>query len=129
MAGQVYGSIGAMDALQGRTFASVSVTETGIVPAPVVEGTTITLTFTAPDRMTARAGCNTLGFVVVADDTQLTVADAVRSTRMACTDALMAQDAWLSAFFTDDPGFDLTAGTLTLTRGGTTIVLVEGPAA
>lgn len=109
--------------LWGLTFASVSVTETGTVPAPVVEGTTIRLTFTAPDALTAEAGCNTLGFGVVVDDSQLRVADEVSSTRMLCTDDLMAQDAWLSTFFTDDPAYDLTGSTLTLTRGGTEIVL------
>jgi heat shock protein HslJ len=108
--------------LWGLTFTSVSVSETGIVPAPVVEGTTITLTFIAPDRLSAQAGCNTLGFHVVVDEAQLTVADEVRSTRMACTDDLMAQDSWLSAFLTDDPVYDFTAGTLTLTRGSTEIV-------
>lgn len=110
--------------LWGLTFTSVSVSETGIVAAPVVEGTTITLTFTEPDRLTAEAGCNTLGFGVVVDDSQLTVADEVSSTRMACTDDLMAQDAWLTTLLTDDPAYDLTGRTLTLTRGGTEIVLV-----
>lgn len=109
--------------LWGLSFASVSVTETGIVPAPVVEGTTIRLTFTAPDALTAEAGCNTLGFGVVVDDAQLRVADEVSSTRMACTDDLMAQDAWLTTFFTDDPAYDLTGTTLTLTRASTEIVL------
>lgn len=43
MAAGVYGRSGAPDPLQGRTLVSVSVTETGIVAAPVVAGTPLTL--------------------------------------------------------------------------------------
>ncbi|TCK21537.1 META domain-containing protein [Pseudonocardia endophytica] len=109
--------------LWGTTFDSVSVSEKGIVPAPVVPGTTITLTFTAPDRLTARAGCNTLGFRVVAGTDRLTVDDDFSSTRMACTPELTAQDEWLAKVLTDDPEYVFTGKALTLTRGSTSIDL------
>ena len=64
----------------GRTYAAVAVRETGVVPAPVVADTTIRLTFTAPDRLTAQAGCNAMGFRVAIDATRLTVDDQVAST-------------------------------------------------
>lgn len=111
--------------LWGLTFTSVSVSETGIVPAPVVEGTTIRLTFTAPDNLTAQAGCNILGFHVVIDESRLTVADEVSSTRMSCPDDLLAQDRWLTTFLTDDPCYAFTGSMLTLTRASTEIVFVR----
>jgi heat shock protein HslJ len=111
----------------GRTYTAMSVRETGIVPAPVVADTTIRLTFTAPDRLTAHAGCNVLGFRVSVDATRLTVADQVTSTRMACTEDRAAQDRWLAAFLTDDPEYSLYADMLTLTRSSTTIVLEAVP--
>lgn len=113
--------------LWGLRFESVSVSETGIVPAPVVEGTTIVLTFTAPDRLTAHAGCNILNFQVQVTPSQLMVADNVASTEMACSHALQAQDEWLTALLTDDPHYAFTGGSLTLTRGSTEITLVSLP--
>lgn len=110
-------------ALWGTTFDAVSVGDSGVVPAPVVPDTTITLTFRAPDRLAARAGCNTLGFRVLVGPDRLTVDDRFSSTRMACTPELMAQDDWLAAFLTDDPAYGYTGGTLTLTRGSATILL------
>jgi heat shock protein HslJ len=111
----------------GRTYAATSVRETGIVPAPVVADTTIRLTFTAPDQLTAQAGCNVLGFRVSVDATRLTVDDQVTSTRMTCTEDREAQDRWLATFLTDDPEYSLYGDALTLTRASTTIVLVAVP--
>jgi heat shock protein HslJ len=111
----------------GRTYAAVAVRETGPVPAPVVAGTTITLTFTAPDRLTAQAGCNGLRFRVTLADRRLGVDDQVVSTRITCPEALEAQDRWLTAFLLDDPEFLLDADTLTLTRASTTIMLEVAP--
>lgn len=111
----------------GRTYAAVAVRETGVVPAPVVADTTIRLTFTAPDRLTAQAGCNAMGFRVAIDATRLTVDDQVTSTRMVCTEDREAQDRWLTTFLTDDPAYTLYDDTLTLTRSSTTIVLEAVP--
>lgn len=111
----------------GRTYAAVSVQETGSVPAPVVPGTTITLTFAAPDRLTVQAGCNGLRFRVTVGDNRLIVDDRVVSTRIACPEPLAAQDRWLTRFLTDDPGFLLDGDTLTLTRSSTTIGLEVAP--
>ena len=111
----------------GRTFAAVSVRENGIVPAPVVAGTTIRLTFTPPDRLSAHAGGNVLGFRLAVDATRLIVDDQVSSTRMMCTEELTAQDRWLTAFLTDDPDYAVFGTTLTLTRSSTTIVLEAVP--
>jgi heat shock protein HslJ len=115
-------------ALWGRTFGSVEVIESGIVPAPVVEGTQIVLTFTAPDGLTAQAGCNTLRCRVEIGNDRLVVADDVASTRIGCSDDLLAQDEWLAAFLADDPEYALSPeDRLVLTRGSTRIVLCEQP--
>ncbi len=76
----------------GRTYAAIAVRAIAAVPPPVVPGTTITLTFTAPDRLTAQAGCNGLGFRITVGDTRLNVDDQVRSTGIACPEAQEAQD-------------------------------------
>ncbi len=111
----------------GRTYAAVAVRDTGIGPAPVVADTTIRLTFTAPDRLSAHAGCNVLGFRVAVDDARLIIDDPVASTRMTCTEDREAQDRWLTTLLTDDPAYSLCGDTLTLTRSGTTIVLEAVP--
>jgi heat shock protein HslJ len=113
--------------LWGRSFVAIAVNESGIVPAQVVEGTEIVLTFTDPYRLTAQAGCNVLGFEVAVGDFRLAVSDDFSSTDMACTPELMAQDEWLAAFLVDDPAYTYARGTLTLTRASTEIVLVTKP--
>lgn len=113
--------------LWGSTFVATAVHESGIVPAPVVEGTEIVLTFTAPDRLTAQAGCNIFQFAIQINGNRLLVDDRVASTRMACSDELQAQDEWLVAFLVDDPEFSLYGDSLTLTRGSTEIVLERRP--
>jgi|tagenome__1003787_1003787.scaffolds.fasta_scaffold18181029_1 heat shock protein HslJ len=120
-----YGSGVEPTELWGQMFTSISVSETGTVPAPVVEGTAITLTFEAPDRLTANAGCNTLGLRVEVGPDRLIVADEVTSTRMGCSDDLQKQDEWLAQFLTDDPAYSFTGGSLTLTRGSSEILLVR----
>lgn len=111
----------------GRTYAAVAVRENDIVPAPVVADTTIRLTFTAPDRLTAQAGCNVLAFRVAIDATRLSVDDQVTATRMVCTEDRHAQDRWLTTFLTDGPDYTLHDTTLTLRRSSTTIVLEAVP--
>ena len=115
---------GAPESLWGRSFVAIAVTESGTVPAPVVEGTQIVLTFTAPDQLSAHAGCNTMLFQVEVGDTRLSVADDVASTLMGCSAELQAQDEWLVDFLVADPDYTFAVGALTLTRASTEIVLV-----
>ncbi|OLT14289.1 hypothetical protein BJF78_02180 [Pseudonocardia sp. CNS-139] len=110
--------------LWGHRFVAVAVNETGIVPAPVVAGTDIVLTFTAPDGLTGHAGCNALIAQVDVTEDRLMVGDRVGSTRVGCPAELHRQDEWLIAFLQDDPAFTLDEGVLTLRRASTEIVLV-----
>lgn len=146
------------DRLQGRALVSSAVTDHG-TPRALVAGTQVRLTFGSdthgaeagcnalsfplqvePDRLVVGDGISSLigcapvrrahmNFEIRVTSTQLTVADDVASTRIACSAALQAQDTWLSTFLIDDPAYTFVDGTLTLTRGSTTIVLVSTPEA
>jgi heat shock protein HslJ len=104
--------------LDGRSFESTEVTG-----HEVVAGSTITLAF-EDDRLSANAGCNSMNGGYTIDDGVLTVG-AMASTMMACEDALMAQDTWLSEFLSSGPEIALDGATLTLTGDNAAIVLAE----
>ena len=66
----------------GRTFLSESVTQDGR-PLPLVAGTSIRLTFHDDGRLTASAGCNSMGGPVRTDGGRIAVAD-LATTEMGC---------------------------------------------
>ncbi len=110
--------------LDGRTFLSVSVTEDGSVKQ-LAPNTRIQLRFMDDGRLTATAGCNSLGADKVStDDGKLTVG-TMGGTEMGCDPVRHAQDEWLSTLLQDDPGWKLDADKLTLTRGTTELVLQD----
>lgn len=88
-----------------------------------VDGTTIRLEF-ADDRISAEAGCNRLFGTVDTSQGRITT-DSLGSTRMGCPQALMDQDAWLSAFLTSTPRWSRNDGTMTLDNGSERIVFAE----
>lgn len=105
--------------LGGATYASTESRGHDLVPA-----SRVTLTFT-DGRISANAGCNTLNGAASWEGDTLEVRGSLASTMMACEDALMAQDTWLSEFLSSSPELavegdelvlgDATTG-LTLTR-------------
>ncbi len=109
--------------LEARTFLSTEVTRSG-APFAVVPGSVIKLTF-AEGRLSANAGCNTMGAGVTFDGSRMTLTSAVATTDMACPQELMDQDTWLAGLLT--AGSDLSAADdfLTLVSGTTTIVLQD----
>lgn len=111
------------DSLIGRTFLSESVTEDG-APRDLVEGTDISLEFREDGQVRVRAGCNHLfADVTVGDDTlEIT---GVGSTEMGCDQARHEQDRWLTEFLSSSPGWTLDGDRLSLTSGGTEIVLLD----
>ena len=109
-------------ALDGRAFLSVSVTEGG-KPRDLVPGTRIRISFSA-GNLGARAGCNALGGAVRIDGGRLIV-DSLATTDMGCGQPLMDQDAWLAGFLTARPTLVLAGNDLTVAGGGTTIVLLD----
>ncbi len=116
------GSAPTADDLAGQAFESTDVTGYDLV-----EGTTITLGFET-DTVGAQGGCNTQSGGYTISDGTLEVS-AMVSTMMACEQALMDQDTWVSEFLTSSPEISLDGGTLTLTGSDATISLEAKTAA
>lgn len=105
--------------LAGKTF-----TSTEVRGHELVEGSTITLTF-EDGRISANAGCNTLNGSATWDGDTLEVAEPLASTMMACDEALMEQDQWLSEYLTSSPALEVDGDTMTLGDATTGITLSE----
>ncbi len=104
--------------LNGRAFASVRVDG-----RQLVNGTQVRINF-ADDEVRANAGCNHLfGTMALSGDTL--TASNVGGTEMGCPDGLNDQDVWLSEFLSAGPAVVLDGDTLTLTKDGVVIELVE----
>jgi heat shock protein HslJ len=107
-------------ALDGLAFVA-----TGVEGYEPVAGSELTIAF-ADGRLSANAGCNTMsgGYEVDADGV-LVVDEAMAMTMMACDEALMEQDTWLSTFLASGPTAALAGETLTLTGEEATITLTQ----
>ena len=105
--------------LAGRTFTSTEVRGHELAP-----GSTITLTF-EEGRISANGGCNTLNGSATWEGDTLEVAEPLASTMMACDEALMEQDQWLSEYLTSSPALEVDGDTLTLGDDTTGITLSE----
>lgn len=103
----------------GKTYSSVDAPDS-YMPVP---GTTVVLEF-VDDRISAEAGCNRLFGTVDTSQGRITI-DSLGSTRMACPEALMEQDRWLSEFLTSTPRWSRDDGTMTLDNGSERIVFAE----
>ena len=110
------GSAPTADELAGQAFVSTDVTGYDLVADSEIE-----IGFAA-DSISAQAGCNSQNGGYTITDGTLEVT-AMMSTMMACDDALMAQDTWLSEFLTSGPEIALDGETLTLTGSDATITL------
>ena len=110
------GSAPSADDLTDRSFESTSVTG-----HELVAGSTVELAF-LPDRISVRAGCNTMngGYQIV--DGTLEV-NTLASTMMACSEDLMAQDTWLNEFLSEGPAISLDGDTLTLAGSDASLTL------
>jgi hypothetical protein len=113
-----------------RMFESTSVTEHGRT-RHLVPGTHIALSFGPAARhssnsgdVNAHAGCNQMSGQGRLTGGRLVIG-VLASTRMACSEPLMAQDQWLAGVLTGRPYFHLAGHHLTLRRGATVIKLVE----
>lgn len=103
--------------LDGKVFIA-----TGAEGYTPVEGSDLTLTFDG-GRLTVNGGCNTMGGDYEVTDGTLAWTGMPMSTEMGCADDLMAQDQWLSEFFTTGVEAALVDDTLTLTQDEVTITL------
>ena len=107
--------------LAGRTF-----TTTEVRGHDLVEGSTVTVAF-EENGISAQAGCNTLNGAASWDGGTLDVQEPMASTRLACEQALMAQDQWLASFLTSSPALEVDGEVLTLDDDTTRMTLTEQP--
>ncbi|WP_018683746.1 META domain-containing protein [Actinokineospora enzanensis] len=105
---------------QGR-FTAETATDNG-APHALVPGSSVTLDFQDGGRLSAAAGCNTIGGSVSLAGGTLQTAE-LSSTEMACDEARHRQDEWLSALLTAKPVWKLADDRLTLTSATTELVL------
>ncbi len=104
--------------LDGSTFES-----TAVDGHELVAGSVITLGF-ADGSLSANAGCNSMVGAYTIDGDVLQ-ASTLASTLMACDEALMAQDTWLSELLTAGPTVALDGDTLTVTGADATITMTK----
>ena len=120
------GAGAAVDPLGGRDFLSTSVTADG-EPFALVDGTRVRLSF-ADGRLTASAGCNTIGYTYQLDGDTLVV-EGGAMTEMGCDPALHDQDEWLSEFLASRPTVAANGNDLVLTSDGTVMDLLDAEVA
>ncbi|TDW23875.1 META domain-containing protein [Kribbella kalugense] len=106
----------------GKTYLSVAVTEAG-VDRQLVPGTRIRVTVRKDGVFIAIAGCNQLSGVIQVVDGLLRFEPHIQ-TQVGCGPELEAQDDWLAGLLMQSDGV-VDGDTLTLTSGGTTLVLLD----
>ncbi|TDU90968.1 heat shock protein HslJ [Kribbella voronezhensis] len=110
--------------LQGKSYLSTAVTENG-KPKQLAPKTRIQLQFLPDGRLSANAGCNSMGAdKVTTSGGRLGVKD-LTITDMGCDAPRHAQDDWLSKLLTSGPTWKLTGDKLKLSSGTTVISLVD----
>lgn len=110
--------------LQGKSYLSTTVTENG-QPKKLAPNTRIQLQFMPDGRLTANAGCNSMGAdKVTTSDGKLGVKD-LAITDMGCDAPRHAQDDWLSKLLTSGPAWKLTGDKLELSTSTTVISLID----
>lgn len=103
------------------TFLSVTVTEGGKAKQ-LAPKTRIQLQFMPDGRLSANAGCNSMGGQVSTGDGKLAVKE-LAITDMGCDAPRHAQDDWLAKLLQDEPTWTLAADKLTVSKGETELVL------
>lgn len=117
------GGGGSSDWPTDRTFLSTGITEGG-KDRPLVAGTTVSLQFHEPGRLTANAGCNTISGDGRIEGDHLRTGD-LAITDMGCLDGRADQDTWLANFLSARPAWRLTGDDLVLTTSTTEVRLVD----
>jgi heat shock protein HslJ len=119
------GSGGSLDSsLKGKSYLSTSVTENG-KPKQLAPKTRIRLQFMDDGRLTADAGCNSMGANKVSTSGGKLTVDGLAITDMGCDAPRHAQDDWLAKLLQDKPTWKLDSDRLQLTQGNTTLLLQD----
>jgi heat shock protein HslJ len=113
---------GLPEQLDGRQFLSTSVTESG-VERPLVDDTRIRIGF-ADGRLSASAGCNSMGATYRIDGGRLLIGEA-GVTEIGCDPPLQAQDEWLFAFLGSQPAVRPSGVDLELEAAATVVRLLD----
>ncbi len=108
--------------LDGRTFVAQQLSQDG-ASLPLAPGSTMTVGFSG-GKLTASAGCNTMGGSFTIEGTALVVG-TLAMTEMACAEAIMAQEQWLSHLLSSKPTVGIEGVSLTLAGEGSTAVLID----
>jgi heat shock protein HslJ len=109
--------------LDGRTFLSTAVTESG-VPRPLVEGSRIRIAFNK-GQVHADAGCNQLSGPYTVDGSALVV-NELAMTEMACQPSeRMDQDTWLGALLSSRPTINVRGDTLVIANNTSEVTMVD----
>jgi heat shock protein HslJ len=109
--------------LEGRSFLSTSVTESG-APRALVPGTRLRLTFHEGEEVSASAGCNPFGGHYEVDGGTLVVTHASEGL-IGCDPELGAQDSWYFGFLVSKPSIAVDGDALVLERDGTRIEYLD----
>jgi heat shock protein HslJ len=109
--------------VDGHDFLSTAVTQGGVA-RPLVDGTRIRIGF-ADGRISASAGCNSMGGSYRVDGGLLVLDGGLAMTEMGCDPPRHAQDDWLAAFLASRPALRLSGNELALEGGGTVIRLLD----
>lgn len=109
--------------LDDRVFLSQSVTEGG-APRALVTGTQLQLSFYPDHRVSASAGCNSLGGDYAIDGGLLRLHDASH-TAMGCDAERHAQDDWYFGFLGSSPSITIEADRVVLDGKGTRIEYLD----
>lgn len=110
--------------LQGKSYLSTAVVENG-QPKRLAPNTRIQLQFMSDGRLSANAGCNSMGADKVSTGGGKLGVKDLAITDMGCDTPRHAQDDWLSKLLTSEPTWKLTGDKLELSTGTTVISLVD----
>lgn len=105
--------------LAGRKFQTDTATGYEVVPGSIIE-----ITF-GQNRVSARAGCNTMMGPASWSDETLHLDGPLASTMMAGPEELMQQDTWLANFLTANPALRISENTVTLSVDEVTLTLTD----
>jgi heat shock protein HslJ len=105
--------------LEGRTFAA-----TEADGHTIVDGSRITITFSADDMLAVETGCNTVTGGYTIDGDVLTTGEMAQ-TLIACEESLSSQEQWINDLLASDPTIELDGSELELSSGENSISFEE----
>lgn len=103
------------------TLANTNWNLASLVGAPPLEGVSVFLQFGADGTVSGSDGCNNFSTTYTEDGANLTIAQPVASTMMACEQPIMDQAAAFMAALAATNTFDTSTGELALSDGATVL--------